>query len=49
MMANFRGMVRGFCRVTASSGLGLGNVLLLVRYSPMPGRENSSAMGLLLR
>lgn len=40
MMPNFRGMVRGFCRVTSSAGLGLGNALLSVRYSAMAGREN---------
>lgn len=40
MMANFRGMVRGFCRVISSSGLGLGHALLSIRYLPDPGREN---------
>jgi len=40
MMQNFRGMVRGFCRVTSSSGLGLGSALFSVRFSPMPGKHN---------
>jgi hypothetical protein len=40
MMQNFRGMVRGFCSVTSSSGSGLGNALFSVRYSPMPDKQN---------
>ena len=40
MMSSFRGMVRGFCSLTASSGLGLGHALLAVRYSAAAGRES---------
>lgn len=39
MMANFRGMARGFCGFVANSGAGLGRAMLSVRYSPSPGRE----------
>lgn len=40
MMKHFRGMVRGFCRVVSSSGLGLGYALQSIRYVPAPGRED---------
>lgn len=40
MMPNFRGMTRGFCRVTASAGAGLGNALQTIRIAPLPGRES---------
>ena len=39
MMANFRGMARGFCRIVANSGAGLGRAMLSIRYAPAPGRE----------
>ncbi len=39
MMPNFRGMVRGFCGVTASAGDGLGHALVSVRYTAEPGAE----------
>ena len=39
MMVHYRGMKRGFCRLTASFGLGLGRVGLLLRMSPEPGKE----------
>lgn len=39
MMPSFRGMVRGFCGVTASAGDGLGHALYSVRYTPKPGAE----------
>lgn len=39
MMPHYRGMNRGFCRVTFSRGLGLGQCGLLIRFSPDPGRE----------
>lgn len=39
MMVHFRGMTRGFCRLTASSGAGLGHALLSIRYLSAPGRE----------
>lgn len=39
MMPNFRGMVRGFCGVTASAGDGLGHALVSVRYTAKPGAE----------
>ncbi len=40
MMPNFRGMTRGFCRVTSSAGAGLGNALQTIRIAPLPGRES---------
>jgi hypothetical protein len=40
MMPSFRGMVRGFCRVSASGGMGLGGALHTLRLSVLPGREN---------
>ena len=40
MMPNFRGMTRGFCRLAASSGQGLGLAMLSVRLAPLPGRED---------
>lgn len=39
MMANFCGMARGFFRIVANSGAGLGSSLLSIRYAPAPGRE----------
>lgn len=39
MMPSFRGMVRGFCGVTASAGEGLGHALVSVRYTAKPGAE----------
>jgi hypothetical protein len=39
-MGRFRGMVRGFCGVVASSGFGLGRAALSVRFSPKPGAES---------
>jgi len=39
MMANFRGMVRGFCSVVSHSGAGFGQALLSIRYAPASGRE----------
>ena len=41
MMAHHRNMVRSLCRVRASFGTGLGQALLSVRYSPVPGSEAS--------
>ena len=40
MMQYYRGMNRGFCRVTASFGLGLGQVGMLLRFSPEPAKES---------
>jgi hypothetical protein len=34
MMPSYRGMTRGFCEVTGSAGLGLGNAALVVRFKP---------------
>jgi len=34
MMPHYRGMTRGFCAVTGSAGLGLGNAALVVRFKP---------------
>lgn len=39
MMQHYRGMNRGFCRVSCSVGLGLGQVGLLLRFSPEPDQE----------
>ena len=41
MMKHYRGMNRGFCRVTFSKGCGLGSCGLLIRFSPEPGRERA--------
>jgi hypothetical protein len=41
MMVHYRGMKRGFCRLTGSFGLGLGRVGLLVRCSPAAGQEET--------
>jgi hypothetical protein len=37
MMPHYRGMRRGFCTVTASVGLGVGNAARLVRFKPRGG------------
>jgi hypothetical protein len=39
MMTHYRGMNRGFCQVTSSQGFGLGQVGLLIRFSPAPENE----------
>lgn len=39
MMPSFRGMVRGFCGVTASAGDALGQALVALRYTATAGRE----------
>jgi len=39
MMPRFRGMTRGFCRVAASSGFGLGNAAVALRFAPAQGAE----------
>ncbi|PHP65905.1 hypothetical protein CSC94_16420 [Zhengella mangrovi] len=41
MMPRFRGMVRGFCHVTASAGFGLGAVAAVLRFHPEAGREDA--------
>ncbi len=41
MMPHYRGMNRGFCSVTGSSGLGLGRLGLLIRFEPDAGAEAS--------
>ena len=41
MMLNFRGMTRGFCKVTSSAGMGLGQAMLSIRLTPLPGRESA--------
>lgn len=40
MMSRFRGMVRGFCTVVASTGYGLGNAATSVRFMPVAGQES---------
>jgi hypothetical protein len=37
MMPRFRGMTRGFCHVTASSGFGLGSIAMALRFTPEAG------------
>jgi hypothetical protein len=39
IMAHYQGMSRGFCSVTASFGLGVGYVGLLIRFKPSPSAE----------
>jgi hypothetical protein len=41
MMTHYRGMRRGFCSVTASLGLGVGHIGLLVRFKPQALKEAS--------
>ncbi len=38
-MSGFRGMMRGFCTVVASSGFGLGRAAVAVRFTPASGKE----------
>lgn len=46
MMPRFRGMVRGFCSVTAGAGFGLGHAALSLRFTPAAGREADLAASL---
>ena len=46
MMARFRGMVRGFCSVVASAGVGLGHAAVSLRFMPVQGAESSLTEGL---
>jgi hypothetical protein len=39
IMTHYRGMSRGFCSVTASFGLGVGHVGLLIRFKPNAAAE----------
>jgi len=39
VMTTLRGMTRGFCRLSAGSGLGLGSTLVSIRLSAAAGRE----------
>jgi hypothetical protein len=39
LMAHYRGMSRGLCSVSASFGLGIGHVALLLRFRPQAGAE----------
>ena len=41
MMPYYRGMARGFCKVTASAGAGLGRAAMLVRFSPPRNDERA--------
>ena len=41
MMAQYRGMKRGFCRVICSYGFGLGQAGLLIRFSPKQEKETA--------
>jgi hypothetical protein len=40
MMPHYRGMSRGFCRITGSFGLGIGGSCVLVRFKPEQGKES---------
>lgn len=40
MMTGFRGMRRGFCKVTASFGLGMGQTGVTIRFKPAAGNES---------
>ena len=41
MMPNYRGMTRGLCSVSGSSGVGIGQIGLLIRLKPKTGMEAS--------
>jgi hypothetical protein len=41
MMSRFRGMIRGFCTVVASSGFGIGNAAVSARFMPVSGEESN--------
>lgn len=41
MMPNYRGMTRGLCSVSGSSGVGIGQIGLLIRFKPETGMESS--------
>jgi hypothetical protein len=41
MMPHHRNMVRGPCRIAARYGAGLGQALLTVRFSPLPGKADA--------
>jgi hypothetical protein len=41
MMPNYRGMTRGFCSVSGSLGVGMGQIGLLIRFKPETGTETS--------
>jgi hypothetical protein len=40
MMPHYRGMARGFCRITGSFGLGIGGSCVLVRFKPEQGKQS---------
>ncbi|MBD1544650.1 hypothetical protein [Roseibium aggregatum] len=39
MMLRFRGMIRGFCHITAGSGFGFGQAAMALRFLPIEGEE----------
>ena len=41
VMPTFRGMTRGFCNVTASAGVGIGNAALAIRVCAAAGKEEA--------
>ena len=41
MMAHYRGMTRGLCKVTGSFGAGLGQAVLFIRFKAGAGKEAS--------
>ncbi len=41
MMPSYRGMTRGLCSVSGSSGVGVGQIGLLIRFKPEIGMESS--------
>lgn len=38
MMVHYRGMTRGFCTITNSFGVGIGQTALFIRFKPEPGK-----------
>ncbi|HET9339033.1 MAG TPA: hypothetical protein VFQ55_08545 [Casimicrobiaceae bacterium] len=41
MMPHYRGMTRGYCSVSGSVGAGLGQLALVLRFTPAAGAESS--------
>jgi len=46
MMPRFHGMIRGFCRIAASSGFGFGNAAAVSRFMPEKGTEEQLSLWL---
>jgi hypothetical protein len=41
MMVHYLGMTRGFCTITNSFGVGLGQAAVLIRFKPEPGKAKA--------